>query len=169
MRESPRSNPEPRFALDLEYLLAVASAWLLPGAGHWVLGHRVRAVVLGGSILGLFWAGELLALSPADAPAPIPRHPLAVTRQVHPIFFACQVGNGFSTLLANSLWGHPRYDDRLSNPLDAHLPLYLNLGILLTSVSGLLNYLLVLHVLDPRSWVHRKAGARRASPGGSGP
>jgi hypothetical protein len=122
-------------------------------------------VVLGGSILGLFWAGELLALSPPDAE--YPRHPLAVTREVHPIFFACQVGNGFSTLVANSLWGKPRYRDEIRAFLDRDLPLYLNLGILLTSISGLLNYLLILHVLDPRTWAQQGLTVPGARPEGA--
>jgi len=147
-----------RFHLTAEYIFTIVSAWLLPGAGHWFLGYRVRAVVLGSTILGLFWAGELLALSPPEAE--FPRHPLAVTREVHPIFFACQVGNGFSALFANSLWGKARYEDRgADSRLDKHLPAYLNLGILLTSISGLLNYLLILHILDPRTWIQREAEA----------
>ena len=154
---------EPPFRLTAEYIFTVISAWLLPGAGHWFLGYRVRAVVLGSSILGLFWAGELLALSPPDAKAP--RQPLAVTREVHPIFFACQVGNGFSTLFANTLWGKARYEDRgADSELDKDLPPYVNLGILLTSISGLLNYLLILHILDPRTWVQREAEASGGTP-----
>ena len=37
--------------------LAAALAWILPGAGHWYLGRRVRAVILFLAIHGLFWAG----------------------------------------------------------------------------------------------------------------
>ena len=140
------------FRLSTEYLFTVISSWLVPGAGHWVLGYRVRGVILGVSILGLFWMGEALALPPPD---PLkPSQPLAVTRKVNPVFFACQVGNGFSALLANSLWGDkPRGKPGDLQELDRGLPPYLNLGILFTSISGLLNYLLVLHILDPRSWI----------------
>jgi hypothetical protein len=158
---------EPRFEVSVEYVFTVLSSWLLPGAGHWFLGHRVRAIVLGGSILGLFWAGQILALSPPDAD--YPRHPLAVSRQVHPIFFACQAGNGFSTALAEILWGRPRYADRNDANLDRDLPVFLNLGILFTSVSGLLNYLLVLHILDPRTWLQRGAAATGGDSRGPGP
>jgi len=66
------------FRLSTEYLFTVISSWLVPGAGHWVLGYRVRGVILGVSILGLFWMGEALALPPPD---PLkPSQPLAVTR-----------------------------------------------------------------------------------------
>lgn len=152
----PNQEPKPpvsvKFQLSIEYLFTVVSSWLLPGAGHWLLGYRVRGLVLGASILGLFWMGEALALPPPDPQAP--SQPLAVMRKVNPVFFACQVGNGFSALLANSLWGSKtRTKQENIQALDRGLPPYLNLGILFTSVSGLLNYLLVLHILDPKSWV----------------
>ena len=47
------------------------------------------------------------------------------------------------------------------------LPAHLNLGILLTSVSGLLNALVVLHVFDPRTWKEAMADAS-AGDGGAG-
>jgi hypothetical protein len=157
--------------VSLEYLFTVVSAWLVPGAAHWLLGYRVRGVVLGISILGLFWLGESLAIAgPIEDKTgkPIPAKPIAVSREIHPIFFACQVGNGFSTLLAQSLWGAPRYKDETYR-LDPTLPRHLNLAILLTSVSGLLNYLLVLHALDPRSWIQAAEDARTGKRGKTPP
>jgi hypothetical protein len=150
--QEPKTAVPPKFRLSNEYLFTVVSSWLVPGSGHWALGYRVRGVVMGFSILGLFWMGEVLAIPPSDPVQPSP--PLAVTRKVNPVFFACQVGNGFSALVANTLWG----DKTRGRPGDTHeldrgLPPYLNLGILFTSISGLLNYLLVLHVLDPKSWI----------------
>jgi hypothetical protein len=49
--DSSRNVPVP--------LVAVA-AWLLPGAGYWLLGQRARALVVGVSILVLFVAGLLI-------------------------------------------------------------------------------------------------------------
>lgn len=134
----------------VEYAATVASAWLIPGAGHWILGFRVRGALLGGALLGLFWLGQALAV-----PGPNPEHPrapMAVSRQVSPIFFACQMGNGLSALVSNTLWGDPRYGKENLSRLDRHLPRRLGLGVLFTSASGLLNYLLVLHIADPRTW-----------------
>ena len=37
-----------------------AAAWLLPGAGHWLLGQRARALTVGISIITLFTAGLLI-------------------------------------------------------------------------------------------------------------
>jgi hypothetical protein len=36
------------------------AAWLLPGAGYWLLGQRLRAVVVGLSIIALFIGGLLI-------------------------------------------------------------------------------------------------------------
>lgn len=164
MTRSPSDTPtSPPFRITAEYLFTAVSAWLLPGSGHWFLGHRGRGVVLGGTILGIFWLGEVMAVPPPES-GHERRPPIAVTRTVHPIFFCCQVGNGFSALMANTLWGKPLYPDRgASSQPDPHLPTYLNLAILFTSVSGLLNYLLVLHVLDPRTWKERRAAMARGA------
>jgi hypothetical protein len=49
--DSSRNVPVP--------LVAIA-AWLLPGAGYWLLGQRARAMVVGVSIVALFVAGLLI-------------------------------------------------------------------------------------------------------------
>lgn len=166
-RETPDSTTHPEFSISVEYIFSVISAWLIPGAGHWLLGYRVRGAILGAAILGLFWIGESLAV-----PRPhgdLPQKPMAVSRQVSPIFFACQVGNGFSAILANTLWGEPRYKNQ-TNELDRSLPPMLNLAILFTAVSGLLNYLLVLHIMDPRTWIQARIDAAQGGgiSGGEG-
>jgi hypothetical protein len=158
----PESDHTP-FRFSAEYLFTVVSAWLIPGAGHWVLGYRIRGALLAAVILGLFWAGQALAIRPPNPD--FPRTPIAVSRDVSPIFFICQVGNAFSAILSNTLWGKPPYKDVVTGELDRHLPRDLNLGILFTSVSGLLNYLLVLHILDPRTWAQAQ-GARSRRPAG---
>lgn len=147
----PPKNPDPsppKFQITVDYLSTGVSAWLIPGAGHWLLGYRLRGALLGASILGLFWFGQAFAC-PAEGAEN--RAPMAVSRKVSPVFFACQVGNGFSTLVSEYLWGKPRYKNDLA-PLDRFLPRHLNLGILATSISGLLNMLVVLHILDPKTW-----------------
>lgn len=158
----PTSHRSPeRFQISGPYVLAGILAWLIPGAGHWLLGKRLHAIVLATCILGLFWAGELLALS-ADSPGAPPK-PLAVSREINPVFYACQLGSGLSTLTAQALWGEPRYSNETMRAIDTTLPQHLGLGILFTSISGLLNYLLILHVLDPRTWAAR-AGCPPGSP-----
>lgn len=122
------------------YVCAGVAGWLLPGAGHWLLGFRARAVVIGVTLLGLFWFGEKVT---ADH--------MAISKQVHPFFYPCQMGNGLSTIVAQKLWGQPRLPMSNERP-DHNLPRGYHLGILFTTVSGLLNILAVLHVLDPRTW-----------------
>ncbi|MCC5828976.1 MAG: hypothetical protein JJU36_05965 [Phycisphaeraceae bacterium] len=39
---------------------AIVATWVLPGAGHWLLGHRVRGSVLLASIMGLWLLGLLV-------------------------------------------------------------------------------------------------------------
>lgn len=147
------------FRFSLEYLFTALSAWLIPGAGHWVLGYRVRAILHGAVILGLFWTGQALAIRPPNPH--YPRGPIAVSRKVSPIFFACQAGCGFSAILSDALWGAPQYPDVATAGLDRYMPRQLNLAVLFTSVSGLLNYLLVLHILDPRTWIEAAAARSR--------
>ncbi len=75
------------------------------------------------------------------------------------------MGNGFSTLLSNGLWGEPRYPESHKYQINRHLPRLLNLAVLFTCVSGLINYLLILHVLDPRTWLESREVAVAASGG----
>jgi len=145
-KSDPRTKEQP-FKLTVDYFSTAVSAWLIPGAGHFLLGYRVRGTVIGASILALFWVGQALAM-PVEAAN---KAPMAVSRKVSPVFFGCQMGNGLSTLVSNQLWGESRYGNDLK-PLDRKLPRHINLAILLTSVSGLLNLLVVLHVLDPKTW-----------------
>jgi TM2 domain-containing membrane protein YozV len=156
--------PSPRPFRAGEYIAAVVAAWLIPGAGHFLLGYRARGVVLGVSILGLFWTGEAVLARKVDEYGR--GRPLAVSREVSPIFFWAQAANGLSTLAANHLWGEPELPATNAR-IDTDLPRHLNLGILCTLLAGLLNALLILHVLDPRAWAEaRAAAAVDARPGG---
>ncbi len=126
-------------------ILAAAVSWLVPGAGYWLLGYRTRAVLFAILLLGLFWTGELLLAGNGEGQF------MAVTYQVHPIFFVLESGNGLSALLANFIWGAAAHADGLRDIKD--MPRHLNLGILLCVISGMLNVLLVLNVLDRRTWL----------------
>lgn len=134
------------------YLGVAVLSWLLPGAGHVLLGYRVRGLVIGGALLGSFWLGETILANN-----------MAVTREVHPIFFALQMGNGGSALLANELWGKPLDDEGNIAAINRNLPKSINLGILFCTISGLLNFLVVLHVLDPQTWREAEADSARMS------
>ena len=156
----PLENLSPAFRPGLEYLAAVILSWLVPGAGHWILGQRVRAVLLAVLLLGTFWWGETMASG------------WAVTRKEHEIFFLGQIGNGLSAILANfyenkedvkpNVGGNRPVGERA---IDRKIPSHLSIGILLTCISGLLNLLLVLHTMDPRSWQERPSERPMGGPG----
>ncbi len=156
------------FRLTVDYVLTIVSSWLIPGSGHWLLGYRLRGAILGLGVIGLFWFGES-ALA----------NNMAVSRETSPIFYGCQMGNGLSTLVSQKLWGEPRSSKVADSyrPPDAAIPRYYHFGLLFTTVSGLLNMLAVLHVLDPDTWRRAKtdqrergrlAGGAQASPSQDG-
>ncbi len=146
----------------MDYVLTVVSSWLIPGSGHWLLGYRMRGAILGLGVIGLFWFGES-ALA----------NNMAVSKETSPIFYGCQMGNGLSTLVAQRLWGKP-HTSKTANygpprPPDATIPRHYHFGVLFTTVSGLLNMLAVLHVLDPDTWRRAKMDQRERGrpPGGA--
>jgi len=138
-----RSSGGREFRPEGNYYLAVFMSWLVPGAGHWLMGHRVRGCILGFLLIGTFWWGEAMAGG------------YAVKRNEHPYFFIGQIGNGLSALVANKIEFKKLFPIS-SSSIDRTIPPGLTTGILLTSVSGLLNILLVLYVMDPRSWLPRE-------------
>ncbi len=122
------------------YILTVVSSWLVPGAGFWMLGYRARAVVFFTTVMALFWGGQALA----DF--------RAVNRDLHPVFFVGQVGNGLSTLLSEYTIRRRRPPRIGHGGVARNLPAHLSTGLNFTTISGLLNVLLILHVADPRTW-----------------
>ena len=115
------------------------------------MGLRRQAVVLAVCILGLFWVGESV-LSENKA----------VSRKTSPVFFWGQLGNGGSTLLASLFWGEPETPES-NDQIDTDLPPHLHLGLLCTIISGLLNVLAVLHVIDPLSSLEARLALDPAS------
>ena len=150
--KTPKPAVPKTFQLDSNYLFAAVMSWLIPGAGHWIRGYRVRGLILAVVLLGTFWVGQTVL---ADN--------MAVSFDVHPIFFFLEVGNGFSTLLADSLWGAPLHLNQ-TDRIRTDLPDHLSLGILFCSISGLLNLLVLLHVMDPRSWTAEETDEENGKP-----
>lgn len=150
--DSPEGSRRRSGAVSPERIIAAILSWLVPGLGHWLLGFRVRGFILGGLLLGIFWWGEAMAQG------------YAVTRKEHGFLFCFQAGNGLSTLLANSLqWGN--LPPISNSAIDRAVPTPLYVGFLLTTLSGVMNILLVVHVLDPRSGPEQSA----AKEGGGAP
>ena len=142
-----QSEPPARFQITPNYVLTAVLSWLVPGAGYWLLGYRWRGVIIAVVLLGIFWSGESLLAENK-----------AVTRKVHPYYFAMQAGNGASAFVADRLYGEPSTAEGNLQEISRDLPPHLNLGILFCTISGLLNALVVVHVLDPQTWTgDRKA------------
>ena len=138
----PPAEPVRPFQPSADYLLAIVLAWLVPGAGHLILGWRFRSAAIAVLLLGMFWFGEATAGG------------WAVIREEHDYFYWAQIGNGLSTVLADKLqWGD--VTPKGGEGIDRTIPPFLTTGILLTSISGLLNMLLIIHVMDPRTWDSR--------------
>lgn len=59
--ESKASSAAPvRYGPDRFDPVAMVLAWVLPGLGHWYLGEKRRAMLIGAGILGLFCGGVLI-------------------------------------------------------------------------------------------------------------
>lgn len=103
----PRKNPA----------IAWILGWLVPGAGHWYLGQRSRALVMGCALAGCFGAGVLVGGR-------------STVSTLHPEYLVIQWGVG---LPAAAAWA-------AGNPEPADLPVgRRDLGILYTLVPSLLN------------------------------
>lgn len=131
------------------YVLTVVLSWLVPGLGHFLLGYRARGVIIAATLIGAFWYGETILAEN-----------MAVSREVHEVFFCLQAGNGLSAFIADALFGEPELKESEQTSEIMELPEHLSLGILFSSVSGLLNAIVLLYVADPRTWRDAPAGAK---------
>ncbi len=123
-RETPAARPEPPIPWGL-----LALAWLLPGAGHLVLGRRVRAAVFGGVVAAAFVTGLLLH---GELVLPHPGDPFSWLKA-----FA-DLGSGALFALAH-LAGAGRGDPTAAGWAYGNTFLY---------TAGMMNWLVVLDVSD---------------------
>ena len=123
--------------------LAFLLAWLIPGAGHWYLGRREKAVLFFWVLILLFGAGFLMG------------ELRNVTLRDHPYYFLGQIFLGLPSLAAMLLTAG-------MEPFGAAIP-GLDLGFLYTTCAGLLNGLVMLdaHELGCRSRRMETAGEAR--------
>jgi len=166
--------------------LAALAGWVLPGAGHWLVGERARGTVIGATILGLFGLGLLLAgvrvievpgyddsggqviLSSTGQKLTSPRDKPAGS-------WALASGSGIVSEIANKPWFVPQalagpaafFAARIS--IDAarqgvprsHARV-LEVGVLYTAIAGMLNLLAVIDAADRAG----RAQARATDDGG---
>lgn len=99
-------------------VLGGIAAWLVPGAGHWVLGHRAKAVLYFATITTIFFGGMVLA------------HGQNFNYERDGVYFLAYSFNGLETLIA---WATTQGLERTYE-----IPHY-QLGFLYSSVAALLN------------------------------
>lgn len=108
--------------------LTICVAWLFPGAGHFMMGERKRAFLLGGIVLSLFVVG--LILSDFRNISPFDRHP--IWGMAH--FFGGAM-SGITAAATSNL------------TLDGEVPFY-SVGCLYSATACLLNILLMVDLFD---------------------
>jgi len=126
------------------HIAASLAGWLVPGLGHWLIGEKHRAVILGVAIAGLWLGGALVGgISVFDAK----EHKMWYLGQML-IAPSIAMEYAHSKMLARG--GEPMPDDSST----AFSPSYARTneqGLLYTALAGLLNLLAIIDVLyrDP--------------------
>jgi len=137
--------PERSPAVGRDPAAMALASWLVPGLGQWLEGRRLRGAVACVLLLVLFALGTGLAQG------------VNLDRERHFYYWAGQFLLGLPAVVAELVHGHPRMRTDVS---------YGDAGIVLSSVAGMLN---VLMMLDAFSWAdarHRgEAPPRRATAG----
>lgn len=117
---------------------AAALSWLVPGLGHWLQGRRTRAVAVFGMLVGLFLIGCVLAEG------------ANLDRERHFYYWAGQFLLGLPAIVAEFVHGHARVTQEIR---------YVDAGIVLGCVAGMLN---ILVMLDVYGWAQFRAEAQGA-------
>lgn len=137
--------------------LAAFLAWLVPGLGHFYLGHRARGGILFVTITATFWTGVLVG----DVRA-------TVDPANHRLWFLAEICTGGNTLVAvgvrrQMLAGQPSPGP---NAYFAHY-VPVDVGTHYAGVAGLLNLLIILDAIaraDPSATRFAPTGPSRKKP-----
>ena len=113
-------------------ILSLLAGWLVPGAGHFLLGERARAAAFAAAVLGTFALG--LAITGGNA----------VSWQEHPVAFVVEAPAGLATLVPVAIevvrgQAVALADDKVK---------YLDLGLLFCMMAGLWNLLLAVDAYE---------------------
>ena len=117
LKEDPSAAPHPG--------LATLVGWIIPGGGHFLQGRKVRGIVAFALVATLFAVGCYLAGG------------TNLDRSRHFYYWAGQALLGPIAFVAETLNGHPLMTERVT---------YEDAGVVLSSVAGMLNVLLLLDV-----------------------
>jgi hypothetical protein len=128
----------------------VAAAWAIPGLGHWLQGRRRRAAIVFVLLFGMFAWGTFLSEGSN------------LSRERHFYYWAGQFLIGLPALAAELLSGRP--------PVTHDMP-YVEVGLLIACLAGLLNVLALLDVyaVAERRWLDQPDGVDVEQGGGPEP
>lgn len=116
------------------------ATWLVPGLGQWLQGRRRRAIICFVMLVGMFLFGTMLAQG------------INLDRERHFYYWAGQFLLGIPAVLAEFINGHPRMETDVA---------YGDAGIVLGSVAGMLN---ILVMLDAFTWSEKKLLPQEKEP-----
>jgi TM2 domain-containing membrane protein YozV len=114
-----------RSRVTLDPAAAAAACWLLPGLGHILQGRRARGFAVMAMLVGLFALGCVLAQG------------ANLDRERHFYYWAGQFLLGLPAIGAELVHGHPRVTHDIP---------YVDAGVVLGCVAGMLNILMMLDV-----------------------
>jgi hypothetical protein len=133
MSRSPNTFPPPLVAL---------AGWLIPGAGYWLIGQRIRAITVGVTILVLFTLGILIAGMRVVQAPDMSGPGSTLQRVLQRPWFIGQVLSGpvglISAYISEQLSQSPTY-----RAVEAKARLA-EIGTLYTAVAGMLNLLTII-------------------------
>jgi hypothetical protein len=109
---------EARFGLGRSPALHVFAGWALPGLGHWLQGRRLRGLLVGAALVGLFALGTFLAEGSN------------LSRERHFYYWAAQFLGGLPAVITEFVSGRP--------PVQGPIRL-VDFGLTYAAMSGLLN------------------------------
>jgi hypothetical protein len=115
---------------------AMVLNWLVPGAGHWMLGERVRGMIFFIAVTLTYWVGILIGGAFST-----------VNVKTNTAWFFAEVFAGGYTILALLLGRLPGAMPSYSKTLD--------LATIYTGVAGLLNIFVILDILTRAGITHR--------------
>ena len=137
---------------------AVLVGWLVPGAGHWMLGERGKGALVGVILLALFTAGFVMGgeVVPPGLPGSLHVREWIGNNIVGALSLVGRMGCGAVAVEALAArWGG-----------DPAVGAYHEVGGAFMTVAGVLNVLALLALSDAGK---RPAPGPRSGPGGDGP
>jgi len=111
-----------------EIFLITLLAWLVPGAGHWMLKMRTKAVCYFVIVLGLFFTGAALG------------NLTIVSFRYHPYAFLLHVFTGAASIVLSLITSRM---PEMANPTR-----WGDIGLTMTWIAGALNVLLLADIFD---------------------